>query len=819
LRSRIARTAATAIALAGLAAAAGTPAAAAQKAFHPRIHGAMGLMPVHGRFDVAQGSPIPAVYHGGTVMSGTVTVHTIFWAPAGYRFGGSPGAGVLGYEPLIQRFLTDAAHDSGGQGNVFSVLAQYGQKSAAGRYSIAYDPATDSIDDTSPYPRQSAQCPSPAGTATCVTDVELAREINRMIAAHDPRGYGLHDVWEVFLPPGVDECISVGSCGTNAFAGYHALADQGRGEIIYAVIIDPLIESQPIPGADPQGNPEAEASIDTAAHETVEAITDPEGVGWMDPNGYEVGDKCESGPQQGTPLGYAPDGSPYDQLINGHQYDIQTMWANSSSGCVQSSTATSSGLPLPSVSLRQFSPAVRGTSGTARAGVGVRIELIRAGAAVAEASTSTRRGGSWGPVVLKGRGGAPHGVGDDRDELIVVYGRGGPAPELIATGAGGDPFSESGWTGWLDLDGGLFLSRRSASVSPCGQTGVLSLTVDGRPSPPILPQCQTETDVATVALKSAVTAASRVVMTSADNRAVSPLDPPGAAVALSIVPGEPGSVSPFGSGSVSLGSGGLPACSADLRAQSVSCGGLVPGERYTLTRRRGHAVRHARADGSGTIRVSGFPGVLGFAGTGRRPLAGGDQLVLVGSGRRVLSTLHLAHLRVAINGQQTVVAAGSCQPGEYVGAPLANPASSPAVGLPGATGRGTLCPGSGRARGLPVAVLAETDDLSGGVTRTLVPLLEGTVPSDDAIVYGAFRALAQTGLPGPHGSSFSTGAAVSLSVTPAGSRRVVFRSADVAVANGAEVVGLAPGVYRATWIVRDLNGDTRTVRTRFVESG
>ena len=60
--------------------------------------------------------------------------------------------------------------------------------------------------------------------------------------------------------------------------------------------------------------------MDIANHETNEAMTDPTGIGWMDPNGYEVADKCEFGPQHGTPLGFATDGSPYNQVINGDKY-------------------------------------------------------------------------------------------------------------------------------------------------------------------------------------------------------------------------------------------------------------------------------------------------------------------------------------------------------------------------------------------------------------------------------------------------------------------------------------------------------------------
>ena len=96
------------------------------------------------------------------------------------------------------------------------------------------------------------------------------------------------------------------------------------------------------PGSDPQGNPEAEPTVDTIAHEAVEAITDPDGTGWMDPNGFETGDKCENGPQQGTPLGYAPNGAPYNQVINGQQYLIQDMWSDARGGCVPASTVVGS---------------------------------------------------------------------------------------------------------------------------------------------------------------------------------------------------------------------------------------------------------------------------------------------------------------------------------------------------------------------------------------------------------------------------------------------------------------------------------------------
>ena len=107
-----------------------TSQAAVRTQLQPRVGTAMGMLPRLGATDLATGSNIPVVYHGGSVMR-DVTVHTVFWAPAGYHFDGSPGAGVLGYEALIKQFLGDTAHDSAAPGGIFSTLTQYADE--AGR--------------------------------------------------------------------------------------------------------------------------------------------------------------------------------------------------------------------------------------------------------------------------------------------------------------------------------------------------------------------------------------------------------------------------------------------------------------------------------------------------------------------------------------------------------------------------------------------------------------------------------------------------------------------------------------------------------------
>ena len=461
----------------------------------------------------------------------------------------------------------------------------------------------------------------------------------------------------MFLPPNVDECILPGSCGTNAFGGYHSVSDVGHGVTIYALTIDPIIEAGSIAqGGDPQGNPDAEVTADIAAHETVEAMTDPEGVGYMDPNGFEVADKCEFGPQHGTPLGFAANGSPFNQVINGHQYLLQEMWSNDDNGCVQSTTKTSNPLPLPQVNLKQFSSTVTGNIGSSTSGVGVQVSLLRSGAdgnpvTVAQGATTTAANGTWTLSL------GSHVVGDDRDEIDVDYsGAGAPTPshQVILTGNGGNPFTESGWTGWTALDNGSFLTNQPArggpslGLAPCFQTGVLGATLNGAEVPATgspTDFCNTQTGIATVSLTGPVGPGDTMTASTNDNRAfqdpnLPTANPVGGLVDLTVPVGEADAVSSFVNPLATFAPSGFPTCTGDLEAQTVSCSGLVPSQSYTLTDGSSHASEIA--DHNGTI-------------TGSLTLHRGDSVSL-SNGARTVSTLHVAHLRVDINGEQTVLA-------------------------------------------------------------------------------------------------------------------------------------------------------------------
>ncbi len=827
-------------AVACLALVAFAPAASGKTTFHPRVGGALGLIPPvnsQGQFgaqDVATGALTPVTYHGGSVMAGGITVHTIFWSGGTNPFQGQPAGAPANYEGMIERFFTDAAHDSGATTNVFSVLPQFAEGTTPGHitpgdYGIAYNSASanDLILDSHAYPSPADQCASANNAAICVTDAQVQAEVDRIVQGTPGTPRGLNNLWFVFLPPGVDECITPGVCGTNAFGGYHSVSDVGHGTTIYAVAIDPIIETTVSPGGDPQGYPDAEVTDDIAAHETVEAMTDPEGVGYMDPNGFETGDKCEFGPQHGTPIGFAPNGSPYNQLINGHQYLLQEMWSNADTNCVQSTTNTSNPLPLPQVNLTQFSSTVTGNIERNTAGIAVHVSLRRLGAdgtpvTVAQGATSTAADGSWSLSL------GSHAVGDDRDEIDVGYTNSGapsPGQQVILTGNGGNPFTESGWTGWTALDNGTFLTNDpglggpSLSMSPCFQTGVLGITRNGTgvigPDGQIPTDfCNTQTGVATMPLASNVAASDLFTDSSNDNRAFQPPDAAtpntvGGLVKLAVPVGEADAASQFVSPMPFFAPSGFPSCTADLQAQAVSCSGLVPHAGYTLTDGSRHAS--GNADGTGTL-------------TQPLTIKGGDSVALTNGASRRLTTLHVAHLRVDIIGSQSVLSGGTCEAGDYVGPPLSQAPTNGSAGEPsavagGAALTGAICPTSGDATGLPSTSIAQTDEFSGGATSTDVPDIEDTSPIQGEIVYGGFTAVAESGLPGPQNTVVPTDSTstISLTISPSSGGAPVFTGNNVDTVNGLPVHALKPGTYTAKWMLTDASGDTRLVSTRFVE--
>ncbi len=297
------------------------------------------------------------LYHGGPVMPSN-TNYTFYWAPS------SSPAYAAGYQTGVDRYFEDLAHDSGGSQNVDSVAVQYTDSSAQ---AAAYDSHfAGAIVDTDPYPANGCK-----KAAICLTDAQIQAEISSYVKAN---GLPTDLTHEYFLltPPGVESCFTAAgaecSAGTSAgaFCAYHGDISVAGGVIVYAN--DPYVLG--ISGCDssehPNESPSDSALLGGLSHEHNESTTDPELDAWYASNGEENGDKCRTftdSSEYGTPLGKAPDGSRYNQLVNGNEYWYQQEWSNETTNCLQRLGVVAV-TPVVSAVSPKTGPAAGGTSVT-----------------------------------------------------------------------------------------------------------------------------------------------------------------------------------------------------------------------------------------------------------------------------------------------------------------------------------------------------------------------------------------------------------------------------------------------------------------------
>ena len=268
-------------------------------------------------------------YHGGPVMTSN-TNYTFYWAPSG-----SP-AYPAGYQAGVNKYLEDLAHDSGGNQNVDSVATQY---TNAAEEKVKYKSTfAGAIIDTDPYPENGC-----TAAAICLTDTQIQTELRTYVNAHALPKDLLHEYF-VLTPPGVESCFSASSleCSAGAinasYCAYHGYIPVTGGNIIYAN--DPYVGENPgcDSGQHPNNNLSDSAIMGGLSHEHNESITDPKLNAYFAASGEENGDKCRTfakGSEFGLTLGYAPDGSPYNQVINGAEYYYQQEWSNVGVVCKQ----------------------------------------------------------------------------------------------------------------------------------------------------------------------------------------------------------------------------------------------------------------------------------------------------------------------------------------------------------------------------------------------------------------------------------------------------------------------------------------------------
>jgi IPT/TIG domain len=274
----------------------------------------------------------PLQYHGGPVMTSN-TNYALYWDPAG-----GP-AYPADYQPGLNTFFEDLAHDSGGVQNTDSVLTQYtGPGNEPVKYASTWGGA---LIDEDPYPASGC-----TASTICLTEEQIEAELKSYVEAHGlPQN--LSSEYFVLTPPGVGNCFEAASqrcsrsTGSGVYCAYHTFTPGSSGPIIFAVDAYQTGNAYCDPGEQHPNGTTADATIlGGLVHEHSESVTDPEvGSGWVDSNLEEIGDKCRVPSNVeltvGRRLGTAPDGAWYNQVLNGHFYLYQTEFSNIGEQCLQ----------------------------------------------------------------------------------------------------------------------------------------------------------------------------------------------------------------------------------------------------------------------------------------------------------------------------------------------------------------------------------------------------------------------------------------------------------------------------------------------------
>lgn len=229
-------------------------------------------------------------YHGGPVMAGTSQTYAIFWEPAGSKVSKN-------YNSLLLRYLQDV-----GGSKLYHNNVQY--TDSHGGFPSGSNLGASWLDTSTPYPSQN------------LSDLQVQQEVTHAMRVNGWQPF-LQHLFLVFTA--LKETDFVNTAYHNNF----------NGDTIYAIVPDIFARLHIFPGHGPNHDVAADSSILVTSHEQMEAATDAtpfNNLAWIDRNGNEIGDKCE------TYFGHInPDGG--NVHWNGHSYIVQGEWDNAKHNC------------------------------------------------------------------------------------------------------------------------------------------------------------------------------------------------------------------------------------------------------------------------------------------------------------------------------------------------------------------------------------------------------------------------------------------------------------------------------------------------------
>jgi hypothetical protein len=235
-------------------------------------------------------------YHGGPVMTGTVSLYYIWYG----SWSGNTATTIL----------PDFASHLGGSPYEHINTTYYNGAGTHVSGNISYKGAYT----TSAY------------LGTSLSDAQILKVVSDALAGnHLP--YDANAVY--FVLTSADVNASSGFC--SQYCGWHTSGSTTKGKVRYAFVGNP--DRCPSSCAEqttgPNGNAGADGMASIIAHESEEAISDPDINAWYDSRGEENADKCAW--TFGTEHS-AANGAKYNVTLGSRNYLIQQNWVNASGG-------------------------------------------------------------------------------------------------------------------------------------------------------------------------------------------------------------------------------------------------------------------------------------------------------------------------------------------------------------------------------------------------------------------------------------------------------------------------------------------------------
>jgi len=255
-------------------------------------------------------------YHGGPVLQSGTKVAAVYWASSPIYAGG-PAAGSFG-----------AASGDGSLVGFF--MRNLGGTPYYNINSTYTDGSGRKIVNSVTYTQYYANNTSVPANGASVSDAQMVAMLQAAFDA-GKLTYDASTLYNIFTAGTVN---LGGGFGSN-YCAYHTHGTVTIGGVAKTVLYSAMPYDYAHANvcsnqtASPNGDPAADAEVNTLAHEIEETTTDMMGTAWFDRRGYENADKCAW--TWGTTYTTA-NGGVANMKIGGKDFLVQRNWVNAGSG-------------------------------------------------------------------------------------------------------------------------------------------------------------------------------------------------------------------------------------------------------------------------------------------------------------------------------------------------------------------------------------------------------------------------------------------------------------------------------------------------------